>query len=68
MTRRQTFRQADVSRALKGAKGAGLEILRVEIDQTGKIVIVSGQAVTDALDHHAAWKAKRDAREAQRRQ
>lgn len=34
------FRQADVSRAVRGAIKAGLSVSRVEIDATGKIVIV----------------------------
>jgi hypothetical protein len=36
-----TFRQADVSRAVKGATAAGLTIGRIEIDPTGKIVLVA---------------------------
>ena len=40
MSRRLTFRQADVSRALKGAINAGFDVGRVEIDQTGRIVIL----------------------------
>ena len=47
MTRARTpFRQADISRAVKGATAAGLVIGRVEIDQDGKIVIVSGDVAT----------------------
>jgi hypothetical protein len=34
-----TFKQCDVTRAVKGAIAAGLDIARVEIDRTGKIVI-----------------------------
>lgn len=67
MTRRQAFRQTDVLRAVRGVKAAGVAVSRVEIDQAGKIVIVSGQAEsTDDVDHLAAWKAGRHAREAKR--
>ncbi|WP_192740836.1 hypothetical protein [Bradyrhizobium sp. OAE829] len=34
----QTFKQGDVTKAVKGAVNAGLEVQRVEIDQAGKIV------------------------------
>ncbi len=64
MVKRVAFRQADVQRAVRGVKAAGVEVGRVEIDQAGKIVIVSGKAdVTDGeIDHLAAWRAERDAR------
>jgi hypothetical protein len=59
------FRQQDVTRALKGAIAAGVEIARVEIDPTGKIVIqlsngeVKEQAATDDLDRElAAFEAR----------
>ena len=66
MTRARTpFRQADISRAVKGATAAGLVIGRVEIDQDGKIVVVSGEGrskeTTTPLD---AWKAKKNAHQA----
>ncbi len=35
-----TFRQQDVTRALRGADAAGREVRRVEIDRDGKIVLV----------------------------
>lgn len=41
---RATFRQQDVTRALRGAAAAGVNIARVEIDKAGKIVIVTGTA------------------------
>jgi hypothetical protein len=41
-----TFRQRDLVRALKGAKAAGLEISKVEIDKDGKIVVVVGKPDT----------------------
>lgn len=37
------FRQADLSRALKAAAAAGLDVGRVEIDPSGKIVIVTAR-------------------------
>jgi hypothetical protein len=36
------FRQHDVTRALRAVAAAGMEAARVEIDQTGKIVIQLG--------------------------
>ena len=43
MSRRPSkFRQTDLTRALKGALAAGIEIERVEIDKDGKIVVVAG--------------------------
>ncbi len=53
------FRQADISRAVKGAKAAGLSIARVEIDAAGKIVIVTAAAAETTEDAYAAWKAGR---------
>ena len=61
MTRRVApFRQADLKRALCGAKAAGLRVARVEIDPVnGKIVIITdaetGQAPQSPLDQ---WKAR----------
>lgn len=40
-TRAATFKQADVTRAAKGALKAGLPVARIEIDRhTGNIVVV----------------------------
>lgn len=36
------FRQRDLTRALKGAIAAGVQIARVEIDPSGKIVLQLG--------------------------
>jgi hypothetical protein len=41
-----TFRQGDVTRAVKAVVAAGVEIARVEIDKSGKIVIVPKVANT----------------------
>lgn len=63
------FRQADVTRAVKGAQAAGLVVERVEIDANGKIVVSSiRQAPATAADIAAqafdAWEAE-DARAAE---
>lgn len=38
-----TFRQRDVSAAMKAARDAGFGVRRVEITRDGKIVIVTGE-------------------------
>jgi peroxiredoxin len=38
-----TFKQYDVTRALKGAVKAGLNVQRYEIDRDGKIVVFTGK-------------------------
>jgi hypothetical protein len=64
MARRQTFKQADVSRALRGAVNAGLSVARAEIDAAGRIVLVfSGPEGTESpASHLQIWKARRGAR------
>jgi hypothetical protein len=39
----QTFKQGDVTKALKAAEKAGFKVNRFEIDRAGKIVIVAGR-------------------------
>jgi hypothetical protein len=39
-----TFRQQDVTRAVKAVAAAGVHIARVEIDKAGKIVIITADA------------------------
>lgn len=38
-----TFKQQDVTRALRATVAAGIEVQRVEIDKQGKIVLVTGK-------------------------
>jgi hypothetical protein len=43
MSRRPcTFKQRDVTKAVKAIVAAGVQVERVEIDQGGKIVVVTG--------------------------
>lgn len=55
-----TFRQQDVTRAVKAVAAAGVHIARIEIDKAGKIVIVPGKpqepatAQEDELDQELA--------------
>jgi hypothetical protein len=39
-----TFRQQDVTRAVKAIAAAGISIARVEIDKNGKITVITAEA------------------------
>jgi hypothetical protein len=54
---RQTFRQRDVTKALKGAVASGLDISGVEIDTDGKIRVLVGkpQSIKDAAHSTNEW-------------
>jgi hypothetical protein len=43
-----TFRQQDVTRAVRAVTAAGVHIARVEIDKTGKITIIAADAADRA--------------------
>ena len=48
-----TFRQSDITKAIRAARKASVENVRVEIAKDGRIVIVTGRAqpaVQDDLD------------------
>ncbi|MFG1241920.1 hypothetical protein V5F31_06005 [Xanthobacter sp. V7C-4] len=38
-----TFRQRDMTAAVKAVTAAGLDIARIELDKSGKIVIIPGR-------------------------
>jgi hypothetical protein len=40
----QTFKQRDVTKAIKATVKAGIPVERVEIDKNGKIIIVTAKA------------------------
>ncbi len=60
------FRQSTVTRAVKAMRAAGVEVQRVEIDPSGKIVIHTGadkaytddQALEEWIERHAARKTQ----------
>jgi hypothetical protein len=49
-----TFRQQDVTRAIKAVTTIGMTVVRVEVDRAGKIVIVT------AVDEASALVATRE--------
>jgi hypothetical protein len=42
-----TFRQQDVTRAVKAVTAAGVHIARIEIDKAGKIIIIAAGATIE---------------------
>jgi hypothetical protein len=44
----QTFRQGDVTKAVKGVVNGGLKVERVEIDSAGKIVVFADKSTLAA--------------------
>jgi hypothetical protein len=50
-----TFRQQDVTRALKGALAAGLAVKRIEIDKAGKIVLVAANSRDELVETATSW-------------
>ena len=49
------FKQADISRALKGAHRAGFSLSRIEIDLDGRIVMVLNVTANEAPDELDVW-------------
>lgn len=65
--RPSTFRQADVVRAVKAARAADVTVGAVEVTPEGIIHIVVRLAVEQSpIDPFDTWKAKRNARPAER--
>lgn len=54
MNRPATFKQADITRALKAAEKAGFVVARFEVDQAGKLIVYGdgapGQAASNEWD------------------
>jgi len=65
---RSTFRQTDLTRAIKAARNAGVEVARAEIAKDGKIIIIIGETAgsnTDiestADDELDCWRKRKNA-------
>lgn len=60
------FTQAEIERAIRGAKACGLEARRVEITPDGAIIIHHDKTQDgDTMTPYQRWRAERDARAAQ---
>ena len=58
-----TFKQADVTRALRGVAAAGVQVARIEIDaRTGNIVMLTPRAPNVPDGPYDMWKAESSAR------
>ena len=59
MTRQPVkFRQADISRAVKGAQAGGLDIGKIEIDGAGKIILFAKSEIETGSDLER-WEQRR---------
>ncbi len=59
MSRRSSsFRQIDVTRAMRGAFKAGLPVRRVEIDAAGQIVVICSEDTPDQPESADGWEAR----------
>jgi hypothetical protein len=61
MTRRlPSFTQTELSRAVKAVQAGGVAVARIEIEPTGKIIIVSGAGIADSTERTPLeeWRAK----------
>jgi ATP-dependent exoDNAse (exonuclease V) alpha subunit len=51
-----TFKKRDVKTALKAVRESGVEVSRVEIEKTGKIIIIAGRpAEADSTAEPSEW-------------
>jgi hypothetical protein len=52
------FRQGDVTRAVKGALAAGVEVREVLVDTDGKIRVIAGKAPANSAYGPNPWDAE----------
>ena len=63
---RRPARKADIDRALKAAKDAGLHVSSIKIGPNGEIEVLTGIAPAAQRDELEDWRGRRDARKAER--
>jgi hypothetical protein len=53
------FTQGDVTRAVKGVVAAGVDVMRVEVDTNGRIIVTAGKPgdVTRVINPLDKWMA-----------
>ena len=63
-----TFRQTDLTRAIKAARNAGVKVARAEITKDGKIIIIIGETTGSSADIELTpddelerWRKKKNA-------
>lgn len=61
MASKSSFRQVDLSRAIRAAKSAGMQVSSCEIMPDGRIVLHE-TAPAPTEDAYGAWKTKREGR------
>jgi hypothetical protein len=59
-----TFKQADVVRAVKAVRAAGLEVERTEIGRDGRIVLIhkADARAADPISPYDSWKSTNGSR------
>ena len=60
MSRRASFTQSDITRAVKGAQAAGLIVSRVEVDGDRIIILTAPEAADRPKSAVEAWRDKRN--------
>lgn len=63
MTKRQAFRESDLTRAIRAGVKAGAKVARAEIDPNGRIVVVFGDASgpEETAENASDWRKRLEA-------
>jgi hypothetical protein len=51
----QTFRQRDMTKAVKAVVAAGFDVLRVEVDKSGRIIVVTARSGENPVSDRNEW-------------